>query len=76
MHLYLQPDIYSDLAIAFTNTGVFKNFRGALDANGRATASLVIPPSLVTGAITLHHAYAVYLTNTYCTGNPVRVELK
>ena len=34
-------------------------FTGLLDVNGRATASLLIPPVPGVGALTLHHAFVV-----------------
>lgn len=75
-HIYLNPDPYTDLAIAFTNSAFMVNFRGVLDINGKSSAMFVIPPSLVTVPIKLHHAYAVYINFNHCTGNPVLLELK
>ena len=75
-HMYLNPDPYSNLAISLTNSAFLVNFRGVLDLQGKATASFVVPPNLLTSGITLHHAYAVYINFNHCTSNPVPLWLK
>ena len=75
-HLYLNPDAYTDLGIALTNSAFMTNFRGALDANGKATASFNLPGGLVQSAVTVHHAALIYLSNNVCTTNPTPLILK
>ncbi len=53
--------LYSDLAVANANTAVFTKFRGTLDAEGVATASLNLPANLpLPPGFTFHHAHVVY----------------
>ena len=77
-HLYLNPDLYTSLALGLMNTTMFANFRGVLDGSGKATADFVFPPGLgvVTGSFTLHHAALVSLSINVCTTNPTPVTVK
>ena len=77
VHIPLNPDLYTDMAMAAVNTTVFTNFKGTLDANGLAEASFNVPPNLVLPAgLTLHHAYAVYDANVkYMASNAAPVML-
>lgn len=80
VHIPLQPDPYTDLAMTLTNGSVFTNFRSVLDQNGSAKASLNLPknwndPSAI--GTTLHHAYVVYdpLGTFYLASNPVEARI-
>ena len=75
-HIYLNADPYTDLALGLVNTGVFVNFRGVLDLSGKATADFKVPPAVISGPLTLHHAAFVYLSNIKCSTNPTPVFLK
>ncbi|MCA8955594.1 MAG: hypothetical protein KDC87_05940 [Planctomycetes bacterium] len=73
-------DPYTNLALALTNTPVFANFRGVLDASGKASASFNIPngtPASAAG-LTLYHAYLVYdaSNNYYDVSNAAPLVLK
>ncbi|MCB9868795.1 MAG: hypothetical protein H6837_03005 [Planctomycetes bacterium] len=73
-------DPYTNLALGLTNSPVFANFRGVLDANGKAKASFNIPngaPASAAG-LTLYHAYLVYdaSNNYYDVSNAVPLLLK
>ena len=56
----LNADWYTDYTLANINVGPFVDTFGLLDADGRGTAQIVIPPALTgfAGAV-VHHAYAV-----------------
>ena len=57
----LNPDAYTDLAIAKTNGTILTNFKGALDVNGQAAASFNVPANLPPLAdFTVYHAYVVF----------------
>ena len=57
----INADWYTDYTLANLNSGPFVDTFGTLDADGRATAQIVIPPALTgfTGAV-VHHAYAAF----------------
>jgi hypothetical protein len=79
IHIPLNPDVYTDVAISNVNTRVFTNFRGTLDSRGIATASFNIPANLrLPAGFTFHHAYVVYGTNGrfYLASNAVPVVMK
>lgn len=76
----LQPDPYTDLTLALANTPPLTGFRGVLDANGAAKASLNLPsgfsdPSAI--GISIYHAYVVYDASNklYAASNPTRARL-
>ena len=77
VHIPLNPDAYTDLALANVTAAPFKNFRGTLSSAGSAIASLVVP-TLSGGAFTVYHAYLVYDTNGtfYVASNPVSLRLR
>jgi hypothetical protein len=61
VHIPLNPDAYTNLAMSCVNKSVFANFRGTLDGNGFAVASLNVPPNLpIPIGTTLYHACVVY----------------
>jgi hypothetical protein len=61
VHVPLNPDLYTDVAMGAVNTTVFAKFRGTLDGNGLATASFRVPSNLpLPAGFTFHHAYVVY----------------
>ncbi len=74
----LNPDAYTDLVIGAVNSTVFTKFRGTLDANGLATASLNFPTGLPPIPFTVHHAYVVYDASGrfYMASNAVPLRLK
>jgi hypothetical protein len=76
VHIPLNPDPYTDLAMMFVNTTVYTKFRGTLDANGLATASFNVP--VIPAGGTLYHAYVVYDASGkfYMASNAVPVRLK
>jgi len=76
----LQPDVYTDLTLGLANTASFTKFRGVLDQNGSATASLNLPkgfndPNAI--GVLIYHAYVVYDSNNnlYLASNPTRARL-
>ena len=79
VHIPLNPDPYTDVAIATVNTTVFTNFRGTLDSNGLATGSFNVPATLpLPAGFTFHHAYVVYDASGkfYMASNAVPLRLK
>ncbi len=79
MHIPLNPDPYTVVAMAAVNTTVFTNFKGTLDANGLATASFNVPPNLpFPPGFTFHHAYVVYDASGkfYMASNAVPLRLR
>jgi hypothetical protein len=79
VHIPLNPDSYTNVAMAAVNTNAFTRFRGKLDANGLATASFNVPANLsVPSGFTFHHAYVVYDASGrfYMASNAVPVTLK
>ena len=57
----LNQDPYTSLALGLTNSSVFANFRGTLNAAGSATANLNVPANqAIPLGLKLHHAYVVY----------------
>jgi hypothetical protein len=77
VHIPLNPDLYTIIAMGAVNGREFTNFRGTLDANGLATASVNIPANLAFG-FTFHHAYVVYDASgkIHMASNAVPVRLK
>ncbi len=75
LQIPLQEDAYFRFLAANPNT-VIGDSLGTLDASGRATVKIVVPPELIAkhGAAVLHHAFVVFrdkpLTCTFVT-NPV-----
>jgi hypothetical protein len=61
MTLPLNIDPYYLLALGYPNTPLFTNSLGVLDLEGRASASINLPPGLdpSLAGLTLHHAYVV-----------------
>jgi FG-GAP repeat len=59
-HIPLNPDPYTDLALSLVSQAPFLEFRGTLDASGKATTSFVVPAALPLPPLTLHHAYVVF----------------
>ena len=78
VHIPLNPDLYTDVAMAHVNTTAFTKFRGTLDANGLATASFNVPANLpVASGFTFHHAYVVYdASGIFMASNAVPLRLK
>lgn len=79
VHIPLNPDAYTNVAMATVNTPVFTNFRGALDINGLGSASLIIPPSLpIPPGYTLYHAYVVFVPSGkfFMASNAVPIRFK
>ena len=80
VHIPLNPDPYTDIALVSVNTSVFTNFQGTLDANGLATALFNVPGnlSIPSSGLTLHHAYVVYNTSGtfHMASNPVPITLR
>jgi hypothetical protein len=61
VHIPLNPDLYTNVAMASVNTTAFTKFRGTLDANGLASAMFIVPANLpLPTGFTFHHAYVVY----------------
>ena len=79
VHIPLNPDPYTDIAIAAVNTTAFTKFRGTLDANGLGSASFNVPGNLpVVSGFTFHHAYVVYdaAGKFYLSSNAVPLRMK
>ena len=80
IHIPLNPDIYTDIAIGAVNSNTFSKFRGTLSATGSATASFNVPAKLpIPSGFKLYHAYLVYDGTTgqiFTSSNPVSVEFK
>jgi hypothetical protein len=79
VHVPLNPDLYTNVALSAVNTTVFTNFRGKLDANGRASASFNLPANVpLPSGFTFHHAYVVYDASgkIHMASNAVPLRLK
>jgi hypothetical protein len=79
VHIPLNPDLYSVIAMGTVNGKEFTKFRGTLDANGLATASFNVPANLpLPSGFTFHHAYVVYDASGkfYMASNAVPLRLK
>jgi hypothetical protein len=79
VHIPLNPDLYTNVAMAAVNTNVFTKFRGALDAKGLATALFRVPANLpLPWGFTFHHAYVVYDASGkfYMASNAVPLRLR
>ncbi len=78
--LPLNFDAYFNFTLNKPFSGIFSNYIGQLDANGRATATLTIPPGTdpTLGSLVLNHAYVAteMLGSIEFASNDVRVELK
>jgi hypothetical protein len=78
VHIPLNPDLYTNIAMAHVNTTAFTRFRGTLDANGLAAPSFVVPANLpLPVGFTFYHAYVVYDASGkfYLSSNPVPLTL-
>ena len=61
----LNPDIYTDITIAFANVGPFVKTRGVLDATGEATAQIKAGPLNASAiGVVLYHAALIYDNNS------------
>ena len=68
-------DFFSTLVVTYGNTPFFQNFLGTLDGEGKASASLNLPPILGTSGIIMHFAYA--LNNPWdFASNSVGIEME
>ena len=79
VHIPLNPDLYTAVAMQAVNGKEFANFRGTLDVNGLATASFNVPANLpLPSGFTFHHAYVVYDASGkfYLASNAVPLVLK
>ena len=79
VHIPLNPDLYTIIAMGAVNGKEFTNFRGTLDANGLANASFNVPANLPFPAgFTFHHAYVVYDASGrfYMASNAVPLRLR
>ena len=79
VHIPLNPDLYTIIAMGAVNGKEFTKFRGTLDANGLAAASFNVPPNLpFPPGFTFHHAYVVYdaTGRFYMASNAVPLRLK
>jgi hypothetical protein len=78
IHLPLNFDVYSEFTIGSATPPVYLNFKGTLDSNGEATASIRVPSGLPPlPAITLYHAYLVFDNNgIYMASDAVPLRLK
>jgi Galactose oxidase, central domain len=80
VHIPINHDPYTVLAITHTNGREFTGFRGALSARGLATATLNIPAKLaIPPGFRLYHACIVYDGSTgkiLGASNPVSLELR
>ena len=72
--LPLNLDIFTDLVMSLWNTPVFANFLGKLDATGKATAYLNVPPLPDYVGLKMYYAATVY--NPFNgVSNPIDVTL-
>jgi hypothetical protein len=79
VHIPLNPDLYTDIAMVHVNTTAFTKFMGTLDANGLATASFNVPANVqAPSGFTFHHAYVVYDASgkLYMASNAVPLRLR
>jgi Galactose oxidase, central domain len=80
IHIPLNPDLYTAVALVVPNSKELRNFKGTLDAKGLATATLTVPANLpFLPGFKLYHAYVVYDGTTgqiFTSSNPVSVEFK
>ena len=77
VHIPINPDLYTIIAMGAVNGKEFTNFRGTLDANGLAKASFNLPANIPFG-FTFHHAYVVYDASGrfYMASNAAPLRLK
>jgi len=63
-HLFLNDGPYFQFSLLQSSSSVFSSFRGTLDAQGRATATLTFPPLAFAAFAgnTLEHAFVVFGT--------------
>ncbi len=54
--LELAPDVLFQLTLDFPNAGLFVDFQGTLDGNGRATAQVNLPPLPEISGLTMYFA--------------------
>jgi hypothetical protein len=78
LHIPLNPDLYTIVAMGAVNSKEFTNFRGTLDANGLATASFNVPAKMPFPlGYTLFHAYVLYdARGIYFASNAVPIQLR
>ncbi len=76
----LNPDPWTELTMAMTNTVAFSKTRGVLDSAGKAAATINLGPASVPSAIGLvmHHAYVVFdgSGRIHVASNPVPLRLE
>ena len=79
VNIPLNPDFWTDITIALSNTATLANTKATLDASGRAQAAFNIPRVTDARAIgvVFYHAYLVYdaKNNLYMASNPVTLKL-
>jgi hypothetical protein len=75
-HAPLNVDEYFFIAIQFCNSPYLANTLGVLDQEGRATASINVPPGLPLAGLVLHHAFGAYdaMNVPSMISEPVRLE--
>ena len=71
--LPLNWDVFTNLGIRLTNTVLFQNFLGALDASGRATATFIVAPIPGAAGQSLYFAYTLFQPYNFVS-NSVRIE--
>ena len=79
VHIPLNPDLYTIIAMGAVNGKEFTKFRGTLDANGLATASFNVPANLpLPSGFRFYHAYVVYDASgkIYMASNAVPLTLR
>ena len=75
----LNVDTWTLVELSYLNTSTFTDFRGRLDATGRASANINVPAGLPASlGFTLYHAYVVYNDGLvpFMVSNPVTLRLK
>ena len=61
LHVPLNADAYTQVAIGLSNSSILPGFLGTLDNQGKATASVALPTGLGSLAgLTLHHAFVAF----------------
>lgn len=71
--LQLVPDLLFDLTLAIPNDGtVFSGFQGLLDADGRATATILLPPNPNIVGIVMHYAAVTVAATPAANGSVLR----
>jgi hypothetical protein len=78
IHIPLNPDPYTDVVMAASNSAMFTKFKGTLDANGLATASFHVPANLpMPPGFRFHHACLVYdASKIYMASNAALLRAK